>query len=69
MIQLLTAACEQWSHRTTGHSCHVQRLPQAIVSDVIYDMTNYLHTQYCTGSNKKSVTRYTVKTVYCDSTH
>ena len=38
MIQLLTAACEQWSHRTTGHSCHVQRLPQAIISDVIYSM-------------------------------
>ena len=38
MIQLLTAACVQWSHRTTGHSCHVQTLPQAIVSDVIYSM-------------------------------
>jgi len=30
-------------------------------------MTKYNRTQYCRDSNKKSVTRYTMKTVYYDS--
>jgi len=44
MIQLLTAECVQWSNRTTGHSYHVQRLPQAITSDAIHSILTWHNT-------------------------